>query len=78
MSKTKKIKIPHEKLKNYFEQYDRIDNVRWAAIERLERKMQKEFKEPLLGFHVSEYGIGIGTPDKPDRMDLVQPKVEIE
>ena len=72
------IEIPYEKLEPYFEQYERIENVRWAAIERIERRMREEFGEPLLGFHISEYGIGIGTPNKPSEMTLVQKKYNSE
>jgi len=71
----KQIRIPYRKLAPYFDALDRVDDERWSKIEMLEAMMRVEFKIPELGFHFSEYGHGIGTPDCPEMMKLVQPKM---
>lgn len=70
--KMKKLKIKPKKLVSYFKELEKAQSLFWKEMRRIEKKMQKRFKDKDIEFFWVDGEIaGIGTPGCPDKMDLV-------
>lgn len=68
----KKLKIPIEKLKPYWKEAWAAEGIYRKAIEKIEAKMQKKFKNRHISFFcVDGEMVGIGTYPCVKEMDLI-------
>lgn len=71
------IRIPKNKqvlnkMKKFYIEYKKIDDMFCHSLRKLEEQMQREFKTPELEFFHSDDGyVGIGTPANPKIMKLI-------
>ncbi len=68
-----KLKIPVKKLKPYWTAVEKVQDEFFTKIKEIEKEMQTEFKNEHIRFFWVEGELsGIGTPDYPNEMDLIQ------